>query len=313
MNCQIFQQNAALYMYDELPDDLRHLMELHAKECAKCQEELGDLVEMRGRLAMVPLEEPSASMLAAARMRLQEMLEQSAPASHWSRFVTLDLAGWMHQMRFSPALAAVLVIAGFAGGAMTSYRLGVRGGTAVVTPGGAAGAQEASIAGISGITQDANDPRQVHISFDRVLPDQAQGSLDDPKIQQLLLYAAQSNRNSGVRLDSISVLSQNPQDNQVREALIYAVRYDKNPGVRLKALEGLKDFVATDTRVRDALLDALVNDTNPGVRTEAINLLQPVRADTTVRQTFQALAAHDKDTYIRTASRRMLASLPEFE
>ncbi len=104
----------------------------------------------------------------------------------------------------------------------------------------------------------------MHISFDRVLPDQAQGSLDDPKIQQLLLYAAQSNRNSGVRLDSISVLSQNPQDNQVREALIYAVRYDKNPGVRLKALDGLKGFVATDTRVRDALLDALVNDSESG-------------------------------------------------
>jgi HEAT repeats len=312
MNCENFHQNAALYVYDELEDDLRHQLELHAAKCAPCQRELEQMTAMKTVFSMQPVEEPSASMLAASRMRLQEALEQEPPKRSWSRMLAFDLAGWMHQLRFSPALAAVLVIAGFASGALTTYRLGARvatGSTSVTTP----PVQEASISGIRGIEQDPNDPQKVHIKFDRVLSDQAEGSINDPKIQQLLLYAVQSTRNPGVRMDSVNLLTQQPDNDQVREALMYSLRYDKNAGVRLKALDGLKDYVASDSRVRDAVLDALMKDENPGVRIEAINLLQPVKADTSVRETFSALAQNDKNEFIRTQTRRVLASLPEIE
>jgi hypothetical protein len=312
MTCDNFHQNAALYVYGELEDDLRHQLELHAAKCASCQSELEQLKTMKMVFSMEPVEEPSASMLAASRMRLQEALEHEQPKRSWSRMLVFDLAGWMHQLRFSPALAAVLVIAGFAGGALTTYRLGARvttGSTSVTT----SPVQEASISGIRGIEQDPNDPQKVHIKFDRVFPDQAEGSISDPKIQQLLLYAVQSTRNPGVRMDSVNLLTQQPDNDQVREALMYSLRYDKNAGVRLKALDGLKDYVASDSRVRDAVLDALMKDENPGVRIEAINLLQPVKADTSVRETFSALAQNDKNEYIRTQTRRMLASLPEIE
>jgi hypothetical protein len=315
MNCENFQQNAALYVYDELEDDLRHALELHTASCAQCQQELTQLRAMKTVFSMPAYEEPSANMLAASRMRLQESLEHEQRAGSWTRFVTFDLAGWMHQLRLSPALSAVLVIAGFAGGALTTYRIAAhpeKGGIAAV--GTSAGTpQEASIAGIRGIEQDPNDPTKVHIRYDRVTPDQVQGSINDPAIQRLLLFASQSQRNSGTRMDSINLLTQNSDDKQVREALMYSLRYDKNPGVRLKAMDGLRDYVATDTRVRDAVLDALMKDNNPGVRTEAINLLQTVRADSTVRETFSALAKNDKNDYIRTEAQRVLASLPEIE
>src|SRR5260370_40754448 len=102
--------------------------------------------------------------------------------------------------------------------------------------------------------------------------------------------AARSNRNSGVRVDSIDILKSQPEDNAVREALVYALRYDRNPGVRLKALEGLKSYVKDDVHVRDAVLEALMHDSNAGVRSEAITLLDPVKADSSVRDTPQALA-----------------------
>ena len=311
MNCDNFNQNAALYVYDELEDDLRPELERHARSCKSCGAELEQLRAMKTLFAAEPVEEPSASMLAAARMRLQESLDNAAPAHSWTRLLTFDVAGWMQQLRFSPALSAALLIAGFAGGALTTYRLAPHAaavpGATIVNP------QEASIAGISGITQDPNDPKIVHIKYDRLLPDQAQGSVDDPKIQQLLMFAAQSNRNAGVRIDSVNALAQHPDNVHVREMLIYALRYDKNAGVRFKALDGLRDHVATDTRVRDAVLDALLNDTNPGIRTEAIAMLQPVKADTSVRETLAALAARDKDNSIRLHAKRMLASLPEIE
>ena len=309
MNCDNFNQNAALYVYDELEDDLRHDLERHARSCASCSRELEQLRAVKTIFAAEEVPEPSPSMLASARMRLQESLENTAPAHSWTRFFTFDIAGWMHQMRLAPALTALLIIAGFAGGALTTYRVAPHpvSTTTTVAP------QEASIGGISGITQDPNDPKIVHIKYDRLLPDQAQGSVDDPKIQQLLMFAAQSNRNAGVRIDSVNALAQNPDDAHVREMLIYSLRYDKNPGVRLKALDALRDYVASDTRVRDAVLDALLNDMNPGVRTEAISMLQSVKADTSVRETLVALASRDKDNAIRLQAKRMLASLPEIE
>jgi hypothetical protein len=109
------------------------------------------------------------------------------------------------------------------------------------------------------------------------------------------------------------MLTQRPQDDHVREALIFALRYDKNPGVRLKALAGLKDFVKEDVRVRDAVLEALLRDSNAGIRSEAIRALRPATADSSVRATLRALAEQDSSPYIRTESRRVLASLPEID
>jgi hypothetical protein len=95
--------------------------------------------------------------------------------------------------------------------------------------------------------------------------------------------------------------------------LIYALRYDSNPGVRLKALDGLGAYVKSDPRVRDALLEALMNDSNPGVRTDALHLLEPVRADSSVRAVLQRLAEDDRNEYIKNQARNMLAQLPEFD
>ena len=114
-------------------------------------------------------------------------------------------------------------------------------------------------------------------------------------------------------MDSVDLLTQEPNNTHVREALIYALRYDSNPGVRLKALDGLGAYVKSDPRVRDALLEALVQDSNPGARTEALRLLQPVRADSSVRSVLQKLAQSDQNQYIRSQARLMLAQLPEFD
>jgi hypothetical protein len=312
MNCEWVKTNGSLYLYDELPDDARHDLEQHLRRCPECEREVDAL---RGfQLAMttaMPVVEPSANLLASSRMRLQEALESAEQKSSWRW--TLDLAQWFHQIRFSPALAGVLLMFGFAGGALATFSM--KDGK-IVPPGigtsGTPTTQESSIASITGITQDPNS-NTVQIQYDRLVPAQEQGSIDDPKIQQLLLYAARSNFNSGVRLDSINVLTQNPDDQRIREALIFALRYDKNPGVRLKALESLKGYVKTDVRVRDAVLEALLRDTNAGVRGEAIRSLQPVTADSSVRETLQALAAQDDNKYIRNESKRVLATLPEIQ
>ena len=114
-------------------------------------------------------------------------------------------------------------------------------------------------------------------------------------------------------MDSVDLLTQEPNNTHVREALMYALRYDSNPGVRLKALDSLGAFVKSDPRVRDVVLEALIQDSNPGVRTDALRLLDPVRADSSVRSVLQELARSDQNQYIRSQARIMLAQLPEFD
>ena len=108
-------------------------------------------------------------------------------------------------------------------------------------------------------------------------------------------------------MDSVDLLTQTPNDAHVREALLYALRYDSNPGVRLKALEGLGSYVKDDLRVRDAVLEALMNDSNPGLRAQALRLLEPVRADSSVRLVLQKLAEKDSNQFIQSQARNVLA------
>jgi hypothetical protein len=173
--------------------------------------------------------------------------------------------------------------------------------------------QAASIGGITSIDRQPNTDK-VKINYDRIVPESVEGQVNDPQIQDLLTFAARNNvNNSGVRLDSVDLLTSKPDDPRVREALTYALRYDSNPGVRLKALDGLAGYVKQDIRVRNAVLEALLNDSNLGVRSGALHALEPVRGDSSVRMALQQLAKEDPSAYIRTESQRELASMPTID
>src|SRR3984885_1751637 len=312
MKCEWVRENIVLHVYGELADDARHELEQHVARCSDCAAELKAEQEFHALLSKTPAMEPSPNLLAASRMRLQEALETAEQGRWWNR-LAFDPLNWLRQVSFSPALASAILIVGFAGGVGATYKfVGLRTDTtaAVVPPNAAP--TDASVTGISSITQVPGS-NQIDIKYNTLATQDAQGSLNDQKIQQLLLFAARNNFNSGVRMDSVDLLTQKPNDVQVRDALLYALQNDTNPGIRLKSLGALGTFVKTDVRVRDAVLSALVNDTNSGVRTEALHLIEPVKADGSVRGVLMALAAKDQNQYIRTQSRSMLAQLPKID
>ena len=312
MKCEWVKENVLLYVYNELPDDARYELEQHLARCADCSAELKTTRKFHALLSELPVEEPSPNLVAASRMRLQEGLETAEQGRFWHRLI-FDPAAWFRQVRFAPALAAAIFIVGFAGGIGTTYKVvSGNGGAAGIASGPAGAPVQSSITGIQSITQDSGS-NHISIKYNTVSTQEAQGSLNDQRIQQLLLFAARNNYNSGVRMDSVDLLTQEPNNTHVREALIYALRYDSNPGVRLKALDCLGAYVKSDPRVRDAILEALVHDSNPGARTEAMHLLEPVRADSSVRAELQKLATSDQNQYIRSQARTMLAQLPEFD
>ncbi len=311
MNCEWVQQNVTLYLYNELGDDARHEIEQHLMRCTDCAAEFESTKAFQETMSELPAPEVTPNLLAASRMRLQERLEHAEQLHGWRRFI-LDPMALLQRMRVSPALATAIFIVGFGSGLAVMY--GVHPGTAghLISRPEMHDMAKASIGPVRSIEVQPNSD-QVSINYDRVLPEKVQGSANDPKIQELLAYAARNNDNSGVRLDSVGLLAKKGDDPAARETLTYSLRYDSNPGVRLKALEALEPYVKDDVRVRNAVLEALLNDSNPGVRSGAIHLLEPVKADTSVRAALEQLAKEDPNEYIRTESKRLLQATPQLD
>jgi HEAT repeats/Putative zinc-finger len=307
MNCDWTKENIVLFIYGELADDARFELEQHVRHCLGCRRELDAALEFKEGMAALPVKDVSPSFLAANRMQLQESLEHAEQSRNIFSSFVFDATKWLHQIKLAPALTAALLMIGFASGIITAHQMQPKG------PGPGPGATpaivEGNVAGVDSVAQDPNS-NQVSIKYSTLQPQVMSGSSDDPRIRQLLLLGM---RNPATALDSTSVLTRRSEDNAVREVLVYALRYDKNVGVRLKSLEALKSYVKDDQKVRDAVVEALVNDNNAGVRQEAIALLDPVKADTSVRSVLTVLSKSDPNKYIREESKRYLASTPHLD
>jgi hypothetical protein len=217
--------------------------------------------------------------------------------------------------------ACLLLLVGTGAGILGSYwyvQNRAAHAAAVRPPAAAADTAPAEIASISSIVRQPNS-EMVEVSYNQVVPQQMEGSLDDPKIRELLMMASENSTSPAVRDDSVGLLAaecragHSCQAAGIRDALMVVLRYDKNAGVRQKALEGLAPYVAEDLRVRDAVLEALLNDADPRIRTDAVKILEPVEADTSVRQVLHTVANSDQNPHLRTYSREVLSRVPAIQ
>jgi hypothetical protein len=316
MECELAQQKIALFAYGELPDDQCHALEGHLTACKHCQEEFAAVQALQQAMALAPVQEPSANLLAQARLRLEEALD-TMPRTSWLMRAQQSLFRGVSMLGRAPVAASTLLVLGLGSGGWAGYQSALRSHRPPVElPAAIAG--PGTIANVSSITREPNT-ENVEVHFNRVVPETTQGSLDDPQIRELLLVGAQSQVNPGVAQNSLSLLAEEClaghecSDGPVRKALLVALRYDKSAGVRLRALNGLKPYVAEDMRVRDAVLEALMNDGDATVRSRAIELLQPVEADSSVRHVLDTVATEDDNPHIRTASREVLDQSPEIQ
>src|ERR1035437_10953889 len=115
MKCEWVRENIVLQVYGELADAARHELEQHVVRCADCAAELKAEQDFHALLAQDRAADPTPNLLAASRMRLQEALETAKQGSFFSR-LAFDPANWLLQMKFSPALAAAILVLGFVGG-----------------------------------------------------------------------------------------------------------------------------------------------------------------------------------------------------
>ena len=312
MKCDIAQQNIVLVTYGELPDQDLASLEQHLADCEDCNRELKALLAMHEALAYRPMVDPSPNLLAQSRMRLDEELDL-IPRHGFLTRLRSNLYGWLGHVQSAPALVTLLVGVGFLAGNFT-YRYQVAHQPKMPSPVVLTNSTNGSIANVSGIVQTPNS-EIVQVTYNRVVPETVQGSLDDPQIRQLLLIGTKAAANNGVRTNSVALLANECRighkcvggDGSIRNGLMVSLRYDKNPSVRLAALEGLQPYVAEDERLRDAMLEAVMHDSSERVRTTAIKLLEPVDSDSSVRQVMRTVSTTDENPYIRTVSTHALA------
>lgn len=321
MKCESAQENIALAVWGELPDEQRLQLEQHLAGCEACSNELEAVQALHKAMSLLPVEEPSANLLARTRLRLEEALD-ALPRENWLvRFVQRFSLG-VSRLRSAPIAASALLVLGLGGGAYGGYRAGIHAHDAaqanMILHAAKQNDTGGRIASVSSIVQEPNSENVV-VTYDRLVPDSIHGTLDDPQIRQLLLLGTQNRLDSDVRDDSVGLLADECSrghqctDGPIRNALMVALLYDKSPAVRLKALDGLQPYVGVDMQVRDAVLASLMKDSDVHVRVAAIGLLAPVEADSSVRDVLHTVATQDDNPHIRDVSQQVLDSAPQIQ
>ena len=330
MNCELAHERIVTAAYGELADEQTHELDRHLAGCPECRKEREQLRALRVLADAYPVLEPTANLVARSRMRLEEALD-AIPPKRWFERLGQQMMNNFARMQAAPVAACLLLVVGAGAGSLAGYEAAQNRAAHTVQTGAAAAANvsalngagrtqraPAEIANISSIVRQPNSDL-VEVSYNQVVPQRMEGSLEDPAIRQLLMLASENSASAGVRDDSGGLMAaecragRGCQAAGIRDALMVALRYDKNEGVREKALKGLEPYVAQDVRVRDAVLEALLNDNDPRIRTEAINILEPVEADTSVQQVLHTVANSDQSPQIRTVSRQVLRRVPEIQ
>jgi len=345
MNCTDFHEKVLLAAYGELPDDQAHALSLHLAGCSPCREEQEQLLALKTLSAAHPVLEPSPNLVARSRTRLEDALDALPPKQWYDR-----VADWMTRtaagLQAAPVAACLLLVAGAGLGSLGGFEFSQRhaangagaspsGPTAGVSvpgntpaaplagPASAGPVSAGEVASVSGIVRQPNS-NLVEVSFNQVQPRRVKGTLEDPQIRQLLMLASQNATSPGVRDDSVGLLAaecrsghgcegKGVPNTDIRDALMVSLRYDRSTTVRRKALDGLQPFVGEDMQVRNAVLEALLNDPDAQIRSTAISMLEPVDADTSVRQVLSTVALSDQNSHIRNASRLVLRRVSEIQ
>jgi len=313
MNCTEFEESLALYLYEEL--EQRGDFESHLAACAQCRARLEETKALHRVLSQRPSREPSPELIVHCRAALEEALDRELAGISWKSL----LEQWTFTLRASrvPATAVLaLVVFGFTLGWSLRPHLPVgsvrTGGVTQSSVGG--DESDLSNMRINTISQVApsqqNGDVRITVNAERQMT--LQGSLDDPRIREVLVQAVKSYDNAGIRHDSMEVLARQADNPAVRSALLYAIQNDPNVGVRLDAMSAAAQRMEWCPELRQTLLTAVEHDRNPGIRVTAIDLLAD-HADRTTLPELQRLASADPDRYVRMKSVAAIHRLQGYE
>jgi hypothetical protein len=306
MNCKEFEEYLTLDLYGELPPEQRGAYEAHLAGCVHCQAAREQVRGLHEILAQRPSLNPSPEFLVECRQALAEALERERLGWHglireWLSFLQIP------PQRLAPRVTFALSLMVF------SFGLGwmLRPRAARVPPTQPARVTTSSLADadfenmrINDISRVAPDPTtgDVHITMDAQRRVTVEGSLDDPRIQQLLVNALKSYDNAGIRRDTLDALRARSKSPNVRAGFLYTLQHDPNVGMRLAALDAVRGM-ESGADLQKSLIEVLEHDRNMGVRVEAVDLLvdhvEKVGRDEAILGALARLATTDPNLNVR--------------
>jgi len=301
MECKTFDENLALYLYEELGAEERAAFEAHVRSCQACRallEQSQGVQQLLHRRAAV---EPTPELLVECREALYRALDREQFG--WRGLLRSWLPAVIGFPQSRAVATAALVVLGFGlGWALRPHanRLHISPptDTVQVVPAG-----DLSNVHINDITQVAPDSQTgaIRITLNAERKMTLEGSVDDPRIRDLLVNAIKGYDNAGIRRDTLDALRAGSGQPSVREALIYAMQHDPNTGMRLEALKTVQGMEwGSDLSL--ALIDSADHEQNPGVRLTAIDALvnhAEQAKDRTLVPELQRLAGNDSNRYVR--------------
>jgi HEAT repeats/Putative zinc-finger len=310
MTCKMLQETLDLYFYSELPASEREAVEKHLAACVACQQRAASARKLHELMSRRSESDPEPQILVRCREALEEALDREQHGWRYLFRQWVSLPSGIHPSRVVTVLT--LVVFGFGLGWMLRPRLHQTVLPTIAGSGATPTYNGADLGRISSISQVDPNPQtgQVRITLNAERRVTLEGSLDDPRIRQVLVYAVKKYDNTGIRLDTLSALKNGSGHPAVREALLYALLHDPNAGVRLEALKTVQQM-GWDAEVRGALLQAVRRDANPGVRVTAIDELVNHALKDRDRQlvpVLQSLSSTDSNSYVRL---KALAALHE--
>lgn len=289
-----------LYLYNEIDEADKRILEQHLKSCTECNAHLEDLNKMFKRFKENDNNESDDKLLFEARAELRGYLKAQKNKS----LITKKLIGLLSSLTIKPVGiafggAAVLLVGFFLGyiifkiPAVNNSEEGLNFNSLT------------KIQNINFLDPDPNDG-VVEFTYESVKPGRIKGNINDSQIQEILTYAMLNEKNPGTRLNSINVInasSQQQKDEELKSVLISVAKYDNNPGVRREALKALNELTV-DKQIKDALIYILLNDTSAGIRIEAINNLMDAskkgfKLDESDLTTLKDKIQYDANNYVR--------------
>jgi hypothetical protein len=302
-----------LFLYDELTAEEQKDLKEHLIVCTDCEAELQSQKSFMEILSDKKFNEPSPSLLNDARLQLSRSIKNEAAKENFPGFISRIVSEIFLSRKLILLGGGVTFAAGLLLGFMlfNSSLLPEDVNQVEFTQ---ASLFESNIKINNIRIVDQNLERgEIEFVFEAVKPIRLKGRVDDPEIQNILLYSILNEENPGVRLNSVNLLSNKPEkeiDNEVKEALIIAAMHDENPGVRREALQ-LLNKQKYDPEIKIALLHILKNDSNSALRIEAINGLKKAQEegykfDENAVTILKEKMNEDENNYIRLHARKVL-------
>ncbi len=317
MNHDKFLETIRSGVIDELDERQKIEFEKHLTECKICKEEFERFQRLNTLINKIELDEPDEKLLYEARMELRGALRREISKRSFITEISERITSYFSSgLRIAVSGAAVLIIGFFAGYFVFHSTNNVvssrQTANTIKVNNQLLESSNTRISNVRLINKDLQSG-EIEFSFEASKPVYIKGNMNDPQIQNLLLYAMLSEPNPGIRLNTINAINKDQPseiDVDIKDALIKVAETDDNAGVRRAALQLLKKF-PLDESIKKAVLSVLSKDTNSALRIEAINILmQAKNMGTSFNKAeinvFKEKMREDENNYVRYAAKTVI-------